>query len=105
MVSIDYCSGRTRCFGLDPIAGSEGRLSFVRRIALDMSTDFFHSQFGRCHLCDCWMYTLEAYPDLCHVDRLPLLECIPLLQYIYLDFFNLLFTDQEVREVILPYIT
>ena len=95
----DYSLGTTSQFGLKPTIGSQGRLSFLRNVALDMASDFFHSNFGRCHLADCWRYAFEHDRNLRHLEDLPLLECLPSLQHLYLDFSNLMFNEQEVIAV------
>ncbi len=75
----------------------------MRRVKLDMSMDFFHPGFGAMHLAHCWRRMLDrnmARPRPRHVsaltlDTLPHLDCLPRLEYLYLDFSGLQKLDNE----------
>ena len=72
----------------------------MRHVALNMAMDFFHPSFGPCDLGSCWKRTLEEDSELFRADTLPLLERLPLLECLYLDFSSLNLKDQTLRDVI-----
>jgi len=98
----DYATGRTKFFGLNPIAGSEGRFSLVRRLKLDMAMTFYYTSPGLTTLAACWKEVVQRdHHELSlSLDTLPLLECLPRLEYLYLDFSRLnTLDDKKSHEV------
>lgn len=100
IANADYRTAKANAFGFNSLAGSLAglgeRLSLMRRVKLDMAMDFFHPGFGEMRLAHCWRRMLDrnrTHPHLkspLTLDTLPYLDCLPRLEYLYLDFSGLM---------------